>query len=133
MEQGSVTAGSAPASVERRAFHVGEHCCLLGRRGPAVEFTHLVDEPAERATLTSEQQLEAERGGLGQPELLNTRERARFCWRTSQVSSLSQICQAVLCISDFAGGSGPAFLSFPARTALPAQATAGFSLISVHQ
>lgn len=56
-----------------------------------MEFTHPVDEPAERATFTSEQQLEVERRekNLGSRELLNTTERARFCWRTSRFSSFS--------------------------------------------
>lgn len=61
-----------------KTFHVGEHCCLLGRRGPAVEFTHLVDEPAKRATLTSEQQLEAERGGLGQQGTLKHKRKGKI-------------------------------------------------------
>lgn len=133
MDQGSVTAGSAPASIERR-HSMWESIVASLEEGDLqwnlrILLMSLLKEPPSPLSSSWRQREE----DLGSRELLNTRERARFCWRTSQVSSLSQICQAVLCISGFAGGSGPAFLSFPARTALPAQATAGFSLISVHQ
>lgn len=90
MEQGSVTAGSAPAAAEGRAF-VWESIVASFEEEEPVEFTHPVDEPVERATFTSEQQLEVERReeNLACRELLNTRGRAKFSWRISGFSSLS--------------------------------------------